>query len=68
MASITVSTTAPRNEPTGVRPPNSTSTRKNTDRLKLTKSELMYWFCCATRPPAMPQVMALIANARILKR
>ncbi|KAG1320503.1 hypothetical protein G6F63_014224 [Rhizopus arrhizus] len=28
----------------------------------------MYWFCCATSPPAMPQVMALIANARILKR
>jgi hypothetical protein len=33
------------------------------DRWKVMKSELMYWFCCATRPPAMPQVTAATTNA-----
>ena len=47
-------------------PPKSTIRRMNTDRLKLMKSEFKYWFCCATKAPAKPQVNAAITNASTL--
>ncbi|MCY1531815.1 hypothetical protein D9M68_670540 [compost metagenome] len=38
------------------------------DRLNVMKSELMYWFCCATSAPAIPQVTAATTNAMTLAR
>ncbi|MCY1359285.1 hypothetical protein D9M69_458450 [compost metagenome] len=38
------------------------------DRWKVMKSELMYWFCCATSAPAMPQVTAATTKAMTLAR
>ncbi|MNV81763.1 hypothetical protein D3C71_1754470 [compost metagenome] len=68
-ASISVSSTAPSSGPIDEpAPPKSTSKRMNTDRLNVMKSELMYWFCCATMAPAMPQVTAAITKASTLVR
>ena len=61
-----VSTTAPSSGPYTELPPNSTTSKKKMDRLKVMKSELMYWFCCAIKAPAMPQVKALITKASTL--
>ncbi|MNY38165.1 hypothetical protein D3C86_1727690 [compost metagenome] len=65
-ASSSVSTTAPSKGPYTERPPNSTISKKNTDRLKVMKSELMYWFCWVISAPAKPQVTALITKASTL--
>ena len=47
-------------------PPKMTTTSRKMDRLKVMKSELMYWFCSATNAPASAQVTALTTKARIL--
>jgi len=58
---------APTAGPTIEGPPNSTISSRKIDRLKVMKSELMFWFCCATNAPAMPQVTALMTKASSFK-